>query len=156
MKGEQQRPTRRVPGGTVLLHPPSALAYGERQRPTRPRSPLGHQHADAGDVVLGDRATLEANKPPTEAGKKLSIMGYRTLPDGSYRAPPLAVFIQKPYKPRRVPCGVCGRAQRATKATGSDWLLPASAPETSHEGAVEASVPSRRRLAILNAAEADQ
>jgi hypothetical protein len=34
---------------------------------------------------------LEANKPPTRAGKKLSIMGFRTLPDGSYRAPPLAV-----------------------------------------------------------------
>lgn len=92
-------------------------------------------------------AALEANKPPTEAGKKLSIMGYRTLPDGSYRAPPLAVFIQKPYKPRRMPCSVCGRAQRASKATGSDWLLPASAPE----GNVGAHVPSRRRLAVVNA-----
>jgi hypothetical protein len=71
-------------------------------------------------------AALEANKPPTEAGKKLSIMGYRTLPDGSFQAPPLAEYIQKPYKPRKVPCAVCGRPQRATKATGLDWLPTAS------------------------------
>ncbi len=67
-------------------------------------------------------AALEANKPPTKAGKKLSIMGFRTLPDGSYRAPPLAVYIETPYRPRRMPCPVCGRAERATKATGCDWL----------------------------------
>lgn len=72
-------------------------------------------------------AELEAKKPPTSSGKKLSIMGYRTLKnkDGSfkgYRAPPLAQFIEGTYRPRPNPCGVCGAAQRATKATGCDYL----------------------------------
>jgi len=63
---------------------------------------------------------LEAAKLPTSTGKKLSIMGYRTLPDGGYRAPPLPVWIQGKYRPRRMPCPVCGRPERATKATGCD------------------------------------
>ncbi|RTL28024.1 MAG: hypothetical protein EKK55_05215 [Rhodocyclaceae bacterium] len=67
-------------------------------------------------------SALEAAKPPTSRGKKLSIMGYRTRPDGSYRAPPLPVFIEGRYRPRAQACGVCGRAQRATKATGCDYL----------------------------------
>jgi hypothetical protein len=98
-------------------------------------------------------AALEANKPPTEAGKKLSIMGYRTLPNGTYRAPPLAAYIQKPYRPRRMPCAVCGRAERATKATGSDWLRDAPVPETLPGTAVESQEPSRRHLAGGSAAE---
>jgi hypothetical protein len=65
---------------------------------------------------------LEADKPVTSTGKKLSIMGYRTNPDGSYRATPLPMFIQGTYKPRRMPCPVCGAAQRASKATGCDYL----------------------------------
>lgn len=65
---------------------------------------------------------LEANKPVTARGKKLSIMGYRTLPNGSYRAPPLPVFIAQPYRPRRTPCRVCGAPDRASKATGCDYL----------------------------------
>lgn len=72
-------------------------------------------------------AELEINKPPTKGGKKLSIMGYRSkkAPDGtvlSYKAPPLPMFIQGTYKPRKQPCKVCGRAQRATKAAGCDYL----------------------------------
>jgi hypothetical protein len=65
---------------------------------------------------------LEANKPVTGQGKKLSIMGYRTRKDGSYRAPPLPVYIARPYRPRRMACLVCGAAERASKATGCDYL----------------------------------
>jgi hypothetical protein len=65
---------------------------------------------------------MEANKPPTMAGKKLSIAGYETLPNGDYRAPPLPEFIAQPYKPKKMPCGVCGAAQRATKVVGCNWL----------------------------------
>lgn len=48
--------------------------------------------------------------------------GYRTLPDGSYRAPPLPVFVAQPYRPRRTPCLVCGAAERASKATACGYL----------------------------------
>ena len=69
---------------------------------------------------------LEADKPPTSTGKKLSIMGFRTLKkDGvavGYKAPPLPVFIQGTYKPKRTACKVCGRAERASKATGCGYL----------------------------------
>lgn len=72
-------------------------------------------------------AQLEADKPPTKSGKKLSIMGYRTINDEAgnfvrYVAPALPVYIAKPYKPKAKPCGVCGAAERATKATGCDYL----------------------------------
>jgi len=72
-------------------------------------------------------AELEASKPPTKGGKKLSIMGYRTLRDHDgtvtgYRAPPLPQFIEGTYRPRPNPCGVCGARQRATKATGCSYL----------------------------------
>lgn len=71
---------------------------------------------------------LEAHKPLTGNGKKLSIMGYRTLkdrngnPTGEYRAPPLPLFIQGGYRPKVKPCAVCGAPDRATKAAGCDWL----------------------------------
>lgn len=69
---------------------------------------------------------LEADKPPTKSGKKLSIMGYRSEKvDGvvvSYKAPPLPVFIETRYRPKKIPCLVCGRPERATKATGCDYL----------------------------------
>ena len=52
---------------------------------------------------------------------------YRKRPDGTYRAPPLPVFIQGAYKPRAMPCAVCGAARRASKAAGCDYL-PAPAP----------------------------
>lgn len=73
---------------------------------------------------------LEANKPETKAGKKLSIMGYETLPGGAYRAPPLPEYIAKPYRPRKMPCPVCGAPERATKATGCDWLSDEDAPRS--------------------------
>lgn len=76
-------------------------------------------------------ADLEARKPPTKSGKKLSIMGYRSKKDAqgnviSYKAPPLAVYVLGKAKPRKKPCGVCGAAQKATKATGCGYLEEAS------------------------------
>jgi hypothetical protein len=65
---------------------------------------------------------LEANKPATAQGKKLSIMGFRTLPDGTYRAPPLPMYVAQTYRPRRMPCLVCGAAVRASKATACGYL----------------------------------
>lgn len=70
---------------------------------------------------------LEAAKPPTSNGKKLSIMGYRTTKNKlgevtGYVAPPLPEYIAKPYTPKPMPCGVCGAEQRASKATGCDYL----------------------------------
>ncbi len=38
----------------------------------------------------------------------------------SYTAPPLPVFIEGPYKPRRMICPVCG-GPRASKAVGVPW-----------------------------------
>lgn len=76
--------------------------------------------------AFAQAVALEADKPPTSAGKKLSIMGYRTIKkDGvelGYKAPPLPLFIQGTYKPKRIPCGVCGRADRASKAAGCGYL----------------------------------
>jgi hypothetical protein len=76
-------------------------------------------------------AELERVKPPTSKGKKLSIMGYRTLkdrngvPTGEYRAPPLQKFIEGTYRPKAKVCEVC-HGPRATKATGCDYLPPAA------------------------------
>ena len=44
------------------------------------------------------------------------------------RAPPLPEYIAKPYRPRKMPCAVCGAPERATKATGCDWLPDEGAP----------------------------
>lgn len=76
--------------------------------------------------VFAQVAELEARKPPTKTGKKLSIMGYRTLKDRDgnvtgYRAPALPVFVEGNYRPKQKICTVCG-GERATKATGCDYL----------------------------------
>lgn len=71
---------------------------------------------------------LEAQKPITGNGKKLSIMGYRTLkdkngvPTGEYKAPPLPQFIQGTYKAQQKLCPVCRQGFRVTKATGCGYL----------------------------------
>ena len=83
-------------------------------------------------------AKLEADKPLTGPGKKLSIMGFRTFKNGApkrtkltilrdhagvaYSAPPVTEFVKGDYKPEGEPCAVCGAAQRATKATGCSYL----------------------------------
>ena len=64
---------------------------------------------------------LEARKPPTKNGKKLSNMDYRTLRDREgnvvgYRAPTLPEFIAKPYKAKpKGPCEVCGAPEKLRK-----------------------------------------
>lgn len=77
--------------------------------------------------VFARVAQLEARKPPTRSGVRLSIMGFRTLRDDAgrivgHRAPPLPEFIRTPYRPRARPCDVCGAAERASKATGCTYL----------------------------------
>ncbi len=70
---------------------------------------------------------LEASKPPTSNGAKLSIKDFRTLrnPDGTvreYRSRPLPLLVHGTYRPRARACGICGAATRATKATGCGYL----------------------------------
>jgi len=61
---------------------------------------------------------LEILKPPTKAGKKLTIMG-----ESLKAKPMLRDFITMKDKQKRAqPCGVCGAPQKATKATGCSWL----------------------------------
>lgn len=68
---------------------------------------------------------LEADKPPTrERGLKLSIMEYR---DG--KATPLPEFIAKPYRPRRVPCRVCGAPEKLGKLLGCPVQSPGPSVE---------------------------
>jgi hypothetical protein len=72
---------------------------------------------------------LEAAKPPTSNGIKMSIKGFqarRKRKDGSVSDPkgtPLDEYIKRPSPKRKpIPCEVCGAAQRATKAAGCDYL----------------------------------
>jgi hypothetical protein len=69
---------------------------------------------------------LESAKPPTKAGIKLPIMGYRVVKDAQGQVvrrvlPTLPTYISKTYKPKAITCKVCG-GPRATKATGCDYL----------------------------------
>lgn len=78
---------------------------------------------------------LEARKPPTAAGFKLSIMDFRKrwkqLPDGTrvlrdYKAPPLPDYIRGTYKPQTKGCRVCGAAVKVRKVMGcGDAVEPA-------------------------------
>lgn len=76
--------------------------------------------------VFAQVVALEDRKPPTSNGAKLSIMAFRTVTsaDGTrhFRPTPLPVYVERPYRPKREPCGVCGAPEKATKATGCDWL----------------------------------
>lgn len=70
---------------------------------------------------------LEARKPPTSNGAKLSIRNFRTVKhaDGTktYKPTMLPVYVAgkgRDAKPN--PCGVCGAAERATKSTGCGYL----------------------------------
>lgn len=71
---------------------------------------------------------LESDKPLTKNGRKLSIMGYRTIKKNgaivAVKAPPLREFIRGTYRPLKKICPVCG-GPRATKATGCDYLAAA-------------------------------
>jgi hypothetical protein len=70
---------------------------------------------------------LEASKPLTKKGKKLSIMGYDSRRKSGANTP-LPAYVAKPYTRQRKPCKVCGAAARATKATGCDYLPDQSLP----------------------------
>lgn len=78
---------------------------------------------------------LEARKAPTEAGRKLSIMGFRSFekrpaPERTrlkllrdhagvaYAAPTLPEFIQGDYRPKAAPCEVCGAPEKVRKVAG--------------------------------------
>lgn len=67
---------------------------------------------------------LEAVKPPTSNGAKLSIKDFRTTThaDGSktYRAKMLPELIKGVYRPRPAVCSVCGRP-KVQKATGCGY-----------------------------------
>jgi hypothetical protein len=65
---------------------------------------------------------LEARKPPTKNGFKLSIMAFDKRRKNGTPNTPLPVYIAKPYTKQIEPCEVCGASQRATKATGCDYL----------------------------------
>lgn len=71
--------------------------------------------------------SLEAKKPPTKRGFKLSIMGYRAKKDPvtrevlSYKAPPVRQFIQGTYRPKLELCEVCGAPVKLQKAVGCSY-----------------------------------
>jgi len=82
-------------------------------------------------------AELEARKPPTKAGVKLSITGFKMLKkpprrpstlalvDNTgrlYRAPPLREYVKGKARGPKTACSVCGAPERATKATGCGYL----------------------------------
>lgn len=70
--------------------------------------------------VFEQVAELEDAKPLTvKNGRKLSIMAYDSK---TQTGTPLRVYVQRPYRRKVVPCTVCGAEQRATKATGCDYL----------------------------------
>jgi len=67
---------------------------------------------------------LEHRKAPTKKNnRKLSIMAYDSK---TQQGTLLPVYVSRPYKAKVVPCTFCGAAQRATKATGCDYLAEAS------------------------------
>lgn len=83
---------------------------------------LARELPDAFDAT----AQLEERKPPTSAGTKLSIMGFRTLKDAEgkvigHRAPPLREYIKGTPRPRRKRCEVCGRETKASKVIGCGY-----------------------------------
>lgn len=69
--------------------------------------------------VMAKFVELERRKPVTSNGRKLSIMAYDSR---TQTGTPLPVYVSRPYRPRPKPCVVCGAPERATKATGCDYL----------------------------------
>lgn len=67
---------------------------------------------------------LEERKLLTKKnGRKLSIMAYDSK---RQQGTPLRKYIARPYTAKVKPCGVCGAANKATKATGCDYLEDAA------------------------------
>lgn len=74
--------------------------------------------------VFAKIVELEDRKPPTaKNGRKLSIMAYDSR---TQTGTPLREYVARPYTRRPKPCKVCGAADRATKATGCDYLAEAA------------------------------
>lgn len=67
-------------------------------------------------VVFARAAGLEQNFKGTEAGRFIKFSGDDNIP--------LADYVEKSYTPRKIECKVCGRAQRARKLVGNDWVRP--------------------------------
>jgi len=68
-------------------------------------------------VTFARSVALEENSKLTEKrGIKLRFSGNEDVP--------LEEYVAKPYTPRLIPCAVCGRAKRASKKVGTDWLTP--------------------------------
>lgn len=65
------------------------------------------------DLITDDGELTEAGQKARKGGK-----GYVV----GHKAPPLPVYIGGTYKGQKNPCEVCGAEDRATKATGCDWL----------------------------------
>lgn len=62
---------------------------------------------------------LEAKKPLTKKGRKLTISAYDSRTQTGI---PLSVLVRRPYEPQIKPCLVCGATVRATKAAGCGYL----------------------------------
>jgi hypothetical protein len=71
---------------------------------------------DTHPVVFARAVSLEQNFKGTGAGKFIKFSGADDVP--------LEEFVMKPYKPRVIPCIVCGRPQRSRKLVGNDWVQP--------------------------------
>ena len=82
----------------------------------------------------GDFQTLARELPDAferiaahEERSKLTASGYKiryfqASSGGKRVGLPLAEAIARPYRPQQKPCGVCGAALRASKATGCGYL----------------------------------
>lgn len=92
-------------------------------------------------AVFGLYAELEARKPPTSNGVKMSITGFKMLKKPPrrpsalvlvdnigrvYRAPPLPEYVKGKARGPKTACQVCGAGERATKAVGCGWLAEAA------------------------------
>lgn len=70
-------------------------------------------------LVFNKFVQLEAKKPLTKKGHKLTISAYDSRTQTGI---PLSVLVQRPYTPQVKPCLVCGAPARATKAVGCGYL----------------------------------
>lgn len=69
---------------------------------------------------------LEARKPPTSNGYKLSIKAFDKRRKSGQADTPLPVYIAQTDRSEPEACSVCGAAARATKATGCTFLAEAA------------------------------
>lgn len=75
--------------------------------------------------VFNRVVALEQNGRDTKSGKRIRFSGMRNGEAG----PTLDKWVEKEFKPRKIACAVCGAEQRATKATGCDFLESAPCME---------------------------